>query len=41
MRRFLWLLAPVAWGQISGLGYLGYLAALDALHRRLSEAPQA
>lgn len=34
------LLAPVVWGQISGLGYRGYLAALDALHRRLrDEAP--
>lgn len=29
-------IAPVAWGQISGLGYHGYLAALDALHRRLA-----
>ncbi len=34
-------IAPVAWGQISGLGYHGYLAALDALHRRLTEAPSA
>ena len=29
-------IARVAWGQISGLGYHGYLAALDALHRRLT-----
>ena len=34
-------LAPIVWGQISGLGYHGYLAALDALHRRLSEGPPA
>lgn len=31
------LIAPVAWGQIAGLGALGYLLALDALHARLSE----
>lgn len=29
--------AAVAWGQIAGLGYHGYLSALDSLHRRLSE----
>ncbi len=34
-------IAPVAWGQISGLGYLGYLAALNALERRLAERPTA
>ena len=34
-------IAPVAWGQISGLGYHGYLAALDALHRRLRPMPDA
>ena len=31
------LLAPVVWGQVSGLGYRGYLAALDALQRRLTD----
>jgi 3-dehydroquinate dehydratase-2 len=31
------LLAPYAWGQITGFGYRGYLAALDMLHSRLSE----
>lgn len=31
------LVAPVVWGQISGLGYRGYLAALDALQRRLTD----
>lgn len=30
-------LAPVVWGQITGLGYRGYLAALDALQRRLTD----
>ena len=30
-------IAAVAWGQITGLGYHGYLSALDSLHRRLSE----
>ena len=30
-------IAGVAWGQITGLGYHGYLSALDSLHRRLSE----
>ena len=34
-------IAPVALGQISGLGYLGYLAALNALERRLAERPTA
>ncbi len=34
-------LAPIVWGQISGLGYHGYLAALDALHRRLSDRATA
>jgi 3-dehydroquinate dehydratase-2 len=33
------LVAPVVWGQISGLGYRGYLAALDALQRRLTDEP--
>jgi 3-dehydroquinate dehydratase-2 len=33
--------APAAWGQITGLGYHGYLAALEALHRRLSEGAGA
>ena len=32
------LIAPVAWGQIAGFGYRGYLAALDLLHGRLAEA---
>ena len=31
------LLGPVVWGQISGFGYRGYLAALELLHSRLSE----
>lgn len=35
------LLAPVVWGQISGLGYRGYLAALDALQRRLTDEAKA
>jgi 3-dehydroquinate dehydratase-2 len=30
-------IAAVAWGQITGLGYHGYLSALDSLHRRLAE----
>lgn len=30
--------AGVAWGQITGFGSRGYLAALDMLHARLSEA---
>ncbi|MGE0227418.1 MAG: type II 3-dehydroquinate dehydratase [Dehalococcoidia bacterium] len=29
-------LAPVAWGQVAGFGYRGYLAALDLLYDRLS-----
>jgi len=29
-------LAPVVWGQLSGFGYRGYLAALDLLYDRLS-----
>lgn len=32
------LTAPVVWGQIVGLGPIGYILALDALHSRLSEA---
>jgi 3-dehydroquinate dehydratase II len=32
------LIAPIAWGQIVGFGYRGYLAALDLLHARLQEA---
>jgi 3-dehydroquinate dehydratase-2 len=35
------LLAPVVWGQVTGLGYRGYLAALDALHRRLRDEASA
>ena len=31
------LISPVVWGQVSGFGYRGYLAALDLLHGRLSE----
>jgi len=31
------LISPVVWGQVSGFGYRGYLAALDLLHSRLSE----
>ncbi len=31
------LIAPVVWGQVSGFGYRGYLAALDLLHSRLAE----
>ena len=34
-------LAAVAWGQLSGFGYRGYLAALDLLHGRLSEEGRA
>ena len=34
------LIAPVVWGQVSGFGYRGYLAALDLLHSRLSETEQ-
>ncbi|MCY4615048.1 MAG: type II 3-dehydroquinate dehydratase [Chloroflexi bacterium] len=30
------LIAPVVWGQVSGFGYRGYLAALDLLHSRLA-----
>lgn len=29
--------ATVAWGQITGFGYRGYLAALDMLHDRISK----
>lgn len=29
--------AQVAWGQITGFGWRGYIAALDLLHARLSE----
>lgn len=29
--------AGVSWGQITGFGWRGYLAALDMLHNRLSE----
>jgi 3-dehydroquinate dehydratase-2 len=32
------LLAPVVWGQVIGFGYRGYLAALDLLNGRLTEA---
>ena len=31
------LISPVVWGQVSGFGYRGYLAALDLLNSRLSE----
>lgn len=31
------LISPVVWGQVSGFGYRGYLAAIDLLHSRLSE----
>jgi 3-dehydroquinate dehydratase-2 len=31
------LTAPHTWGQISGFGYRGYLAALDLLNSKLSE----
>ena len=34
------LISPVVWGQVSGFGYRGYLAALDLLHSRLSEVEQ-
>lgn len=30
-------LSPVVWGQVTGFGYRGYLAALDLLHARLGE----
>ncbi len=32
------LISPVVWGQVAGFGYRSYLAALDLLHGRLSEA---
>ena len=35
------LISPVVWGQVTGFGYRGYLAALDLLHGRLSEAEQS
>lgn len=36
------LTAPVVWGQIVGLGPIGYILALEALHHRLAEeAPEA
>ena len=31
-------LSPIVWGQVTGFGYRGYLAALDLLHGRLSES---
>jgi 3-dehydroquinate dehydratase-2 len=31
------VIAPVCWGQISGLGYLGYLVALHAFWRKEKE----
>ena len=34
------LISPVVWGQVSGFGYRGYLAALDLLHSRLNEVEQ-
>ena len=34
-------LAPVAWGQLTGFGYRGYVAALDLLYDRLIENPDA
>lgn len=30
-------LAPAAWGQLTGFGFRGYLAALDLLHGRLHD----
>lgn len=30
-------LSPVVWGQVTGFGYLGYLAAVDLLYQRLRE----
>lgn len=30
--------ASVSWGQLTGFGWRGYLAALDLLHHRLTEA---
>ena len=35
------LIAPHVWGQITGFGYRGYLAALDLLHSRLSDGQTA
>ncbi|BER91958.1 MAG: 3-dehydroquinate dehydratase [Candidatus Atribacteria bacterium] len=32
------VIAPVCWGQISGLGHLGYLAALHVFSRKEEEA---
>ena len=34
------LIAPVVWGQVSGFGYRSYIAAIDLLYDRLSEAEQ-
>ena len=31
-------LSPVAWGVVAGFGYRSYLAALDLLHGRISDA---
>ena len=30
-------ISPVAWGQVAGFGFRGYIAALDLLYSRLSE----
>jgi 3-dehydroquinate dehydratase II len=35
------VIAPVAWGQVVGFGYRGYLAALELLHDRLREESSA
>jgi 3-dehydroquinate dehydratase-2 len=34
-------LSPVVWGQVTGFGYRGYLAALDLLYGRLSDESPA
>lgn len=34
-------IAPIAWGQIVGFGYRGYLAALELLYGRLEEGTEA
>jgi 3-dehydroquinate dehydratase-2 len=38
--RHVSLISPVVWGQVTGFGFRGYLAAIDLLHGRLSDAGQ-
>ena len=39
--RHVSLISPVVWGQVTGFGFRGYLAAIDLLHGRLSNAGQS